>query len=141
MFQIITNGLDWDEALTPLMEHISPILALFYSLYVAFTIFAMLNVITGVFVESALRSDAEEKDINMVGRLLDFLRSAEADGEMTDASRITWEVFEKRLTDPLIRLYFKSVDLDPGEARGLFRLLDADQSGSVDAEEFVTGCL
>merc|ERR1719440_1645900 len=41
----------------------------------------------------------------------------------------------------MIQLYFKSVDLDPSEARSLFKLMDADQSGTVEAEEFVMGCL
>merc|ERR1712014_133137 len=32
-------------------------------------------------------------------------------------------------------------NLEPSDARGLFRLLDADSSGSVCAEEFFSGCL
>jgi len=37
--------------------------------------------------------------------------------------------------------YFKAIDLDPSEAMGIFSLLDADGSGSVDREEIVHGCL
>jgi len=103
--------------------------------FIAFAQFAMLNVITGVFVERALEEDAEEKDATMVGRLMDFLSGSEHPGYLT------WEEFEERLEEPAMQLYFKSVDLDPCEAKGLFVLLDADQSGRVEAEEFIMGCL
>lgn len=94
----------------------------------------MLNVVTGVFVESATKSTAEEKDINLVNRLQAFLC---AHGQ----NSLTWDYFKERLQDPEITLYLKSVDLDVSEAHGLFQLLDTDDSGIVEAEEFVMGCL
>merc|ERR1719321_1048174 len=38
-------------------------------------------------------------------------------------------------------MYFESVDLDVAEAKGLFKLLDRNGNGVVEAEEFVLGCL
>jgi len=40
-----------------------------------------------------------------------------------------------------MREYFKAIDVDPSEAKGLFRLLDIDSSDALDAEEFLGGCL
>lgn len=135
LFQMITNGIDWSEVCTPLTNHITPLMAPLLCLYVAFVQFAMLNVITGVFVESAMASDHEQKDCSMVGRLMEFLSESSSPGE------IGWEEFAHRLDDPTIQLYFKSVDVDPREARSLFMLLDTDRTGTVDAEEFIMGCL
>jgi voltage-gated sodium channel len=137
LFQTMTNGVDWRQVVVPLTDHISPALAVVYSIYVAFTMFAMLNVITGVFVESALASDAEEKDAALVSQLLDFL----AHTGLARPGVLTWDEFQERLRDPAMHMYFKSVDLDSGEALSLFKLMDADENGEVEAEEFVLGCL
>merc|ERR1711988_321959 len=53
----------------------------------------------------------------------------------------TWDNFVGQLDTPEMRAYFKAIDLDPSEARGLFRLLDMDDSGTINAEEFLNGCL
>jgi len=36
--------------------------------------------------------------------------------------------------------FFKAIELDVTEARGLYKLLDVDESDEVPIEEFVTGC-
>merc|ERR1719247_1090860 len=97
----------------------------------------MLNVITGVFVESALASDAEEKDVAMVSHLMDFL----AGKATAQQGVLSWDEFQEHMKDPAMTLYFKSVDLDAGEAMSLFKLMDTDDDGLVEAEEFVLGCL
>jgi len=40
-----------------------------------------------------------------------------------------------------MQMYFRLIDVDPKEAEGLFKLLDLDESGEVDYEEFLNGCL
>merc|ERR1740121_1193681 len=54
---------------------------------------------------------------------------------------ICWEEFCETLNEPDMEKYFKSLDIDREEARGLFLLLDTDASGLIDAEEFTQGCL
>merc|ERR1719265_2664983 len=73
LFMSLTGGLDWRDGLDPLMEHISPYIAVIYCLFISFGVLCMLNVVTGIFVESACNSSAEEKDANMVTRLQTFL--------------------------------------------------------------------
>merc|ERR1712232_812210 len=69
VFQCTTGGLDWRDALTPLMNEISVLAAPLFSLYIAFVLLALMNVVTGVFVESALYSAKDEKDYFMINNV------------------------------------------------------------------------
>jgi voltage-gated sodium channel len=134
LFECITGGMDWHDALSPMMEHVSPLMALPFVLYVCFAILAMMNVITGVFVESALSSAKEDQEVFMVNNVRDMLKQ-EGDQVMT------WQMFVRILDKPEMIDYFKSIDVDISEARGLFMLLDLNDSGTLDTEEFLNGCI
>merc|ERR1712190_56903 len=54
---------------------------------------------------------------------------------------ITWETFEAKLGNPDMQQYFRAINVDPGEAEGLFALLDADGTGAIDPGELVDGLL
>merc|ERR1719222_707680 len=54
---------------------------------------------------------------------------------------ISREEFMSQLEDPDMCQWFTSLDIDPSEARALFLLLDTDESGAIDSEEFMQGCL
>jgi voltage-gated sodium channel len=138
LFQSITGGLDWGEvAYTPLVEEISPWLGAFYTVYMAFSILAMMNVVTGVFVESVLKCAKSEKDLFMVNNARELFLSLD-DGINT---QMTWELFQSKLDAPQMQEFFKAIDVDKSEARGLFSLLDLDHSDTVSIEEFINGCL
>merc|ERR1712039_173338 len=62
IFQSISGGYDWSEPVEPLIQHVSPWMGVVYSLFVAFVLLALMNVITGVFVEQAVRQGKEDKD-------------------------------------------------------------------------------
>lgn len=139
LFQCITSGLDWDIVAQPLWDEMSPVHAVLFSLYIAFAVLALLNVITGVFVESALLHAKADKDQFILNNVRELFRDM-GDGNLHDAE-MTWDAFNSKLCRPEMKTYFEAIDLDPSEARGLFRLLDLDGSGTVNAEEFLNGCL
>merc|ERR1712232_1098111 len=69
-----------------------------------------------------------------------FLTNSNSSDDI-DKSTITLDDFNRLIADNEIVAYFKALDIDATEAKGLFELLDADGSGDVALEEFVTGCL
>merc|ERR1719329_756300 len=50
------------------------------------------------------------------------------------------EGFERILNDERMQAYFRVLDLNITDAKDLFRILDADKDGTIDIEEFTTGC-
>lgn len=136
LFEVMTGGINWDEIAQPLMG-ISPLMAIVLAMYVAFAVLAMLNVITGVFVESALQTTTKNNESEFVGRMREFYSVADSDKN----GMISWTEFQAQLTNPLAMDYFQAIGLEMSEARDLFELLDVDESGEVESEEFVMGCL
>merc|ERR1712083_699970 len=57
-----------------------------------------------------------------------------------NSGRISFDDFNTKLNDKRALAYFRSINLDPSEVRVLFELLDSDESGTIDLEEFIIGC-
>mmetsp|Transcript_93423 Transcript_93423/g.146975 ORF Transcript_93423/g.146975 Transcript_93423/m.146975 type:complete len:718 (-) Transcript_93423:424-2577(-) len=143
LYESITGGLDWRDAVDPLIKWISAWMAVFFSCYIAFSVLAVMNVVTGVFVESALLSAKGEQDIFMINNLRDLFEMVTLDkGEDCHPTDLvmTWEDFVTRLHSVQMQDYFKAIDVDPSDARGIFCLLDQDNTGFVTFEDFVNGC-
>jgi hypothetical protein len=146
LFLSVTNGLDWQQAADS-MNGIGWHPYIFYILYIALTSFAVLNVVTGVFVENAMKIALRDRDLQtqvqleqrkkIMERLLSVFNEADKNRDGT----ITWEDFEAHIGDPKVQAFFNHLELGGADAGRLFRLLDRNGNGRVDAEEFVTGCL
>lgn len=136
LYQAIAGGIDWDSVVTPLMA-ISPWLGVAFSFYVAFSVLALMNTITGVFVENALAIGKRDKDSYTVNYLRSLFQAMDEDED----GAITWDDFRSGLERKDMTELFKAIELDQSEAQCVFRLLDIDNSGSIDADEFLNGCL
>eukprot|EP00927_Polykrikos_kofoidii_P044696 TRINITY_DN38594_c0_g1_i1.p1 TRINITY_DN38594_c0_g1~~TRINITY_DN38594_c0_g1_i1.p1 ORF type:complete len:644 (+),score=81.49 TRINITY_DN38594_c0_g1_i1:112-2043(+) len=137
LYKCITSGVSWDESVKPLIADIHPILGFLFASYIAFTVFAVLNVITGAVVEKAMEFAESDKREHVISKICELFKRTDDDG----SGEITWLEFQDTLETEDMQEYFKSIDVDISEAKGLFDLLDADQSGSIDAVEFVSGCV
>lgn len=139
LFQSVTGGLDWNDALRPLTDEIHPMLALVLGVYIAFTVLAVMNVVTGVFVESALLSANHDQAMYMVNNMRELFLKAN-DGN--PCGSMVWEKFKTLLGTKQMRDFFKAIDVDMNvhAAHSIFQLLDMDKSGSIELDEFVTGC-
>jgi hypothetical protein len=117
------------------------------ALYVAFCTLAILNIVTGIFVTTAIKcaeedqdvaiSDAMESENSYANKLLGIFAEADVDKN----GMVDTEEFEMHLEDRRVRAYLHHLGLQVDEARGLFRLLDIGNTGKVDRKEFVFGCM
>lgn len=135
LYQAILGGVDWEDVTTPLTDAVSPLCTLLFALYIAFSLLAMMNVITGIFVESALKNAEKEKDA-------EFTETAHALFVLSDldqSGHISWDEFEMQIDEPRFRQYMQNFGIDPADAKLLFKLLDHDKSSSLELEELVDG--
>merc|ERR1712070_1019456 len=56
LYQAISGGLDWQNLTEPLMARMGFVMVVVVATYVALCILALMNVVTGMFVESAMES-------------------------------------------------------------------------------------
>jgi hypothetical protein len=139
LFQALSGGVDWEDLLTPLylVTDWKVGITLFYTLYIAFATFVMLNLVTGIFVDSAQTNIREDRDVELVNRVHELFIKADDD----HSGKITWQEFKNQLDTPQMAEYFKTLDLDTSEAEYLYKLLDVHGNECVTSEEFVNGCL
>jgi uncharacterized membrane protein (DUF485 family) len=136
LFQSMSGGLDWGQMAAPLVEETGLFTAAAFTVFIAFTVFVMMNVVTGVFVDAAQNSIKEDKEKDLLLRLKEAFTVMDEDNSRT----LSWKEFKKQLAHPRMIDYFKAVDLDVCHARNLFTLLDLGD-GTVSIDDFVFGCL
>lgn len=136
LYCAVTGGVDWSALVDPLRAEVSVFITPCFIFYIAFAVLCMLNVITGVFVESALLTAKKDKDSYMVSHMRSLFKKL----DKTGARSITWEDFQNALGTNDMKEIFEHIDIDISEAPGIFHLLDENDSGTIEAEEFIAGC-
>eukprot|EP00929_Paragymnodinium_shiwhaense_P054707 TRINITY_DN27423_c0_g1_i2.p1 TRINITY_DN27423_c0_g1~~TRINITY_DN27423_c0_g1_i2.p1 ORF type:complete len:768 (+),score=181.28 TRINITY_DN27423_c0_g1_i2:201-2306(+) len=137
LWQAMSGGFDWDTLAKPMLEEIGVWLALIFTGYIAFAILALMNVVTGVFVQTALTSAKSEED-GFVAEQIMSLFSSETDGFMPV---ISLDDIEQSMESPMKRKQWKAIGVEREDAVYLFKLLDFEGIGYVTFEDFLGGCL
>lgn len=136
LYMAISGGMDWSDMADPLFEHLSPGVGVIFVFYVAFSLLCILNVVTGVFVESALKNAQQEENLFMERNLTKIFQSTDLDNNGT----LDWEEFEAAVQTEEMQEFMRSINLEPDEAITLFKLVDVEERGQVMMEEFVIQC-
>lgn len=134
LYEAVQGGADWDNLVSPLME-ISTVFSLVFAAYIAFTLLAMMNVITGIFVESALKIAERQKDSDFSLHVQHLFHMFDT----SNTSLITQDEYESQMESAELQSYMADIGIDPGEAKLLFKYMDSDRSGTIDAASLVSG--
>lgn len=145
LVQAMLGGISWGEVSDLLMEIdvISPALLL---LYVAFTMLAVLNVITGAFVDNALQLASQQRDFQIEEQMEtkeEYIRQIKALFKTIDddgSGEVSRSELREMLEDATLAAYFRVLGFDTNDADMLFDLLDTDESDSISMQEFLDGC-
>eukprot|EP00747_Dinoflagellata_sp_TGD_P006620 gnl/TRDRNA2_/TRDRNA2_116284_c3_seq1.p1 gnl/TRDRNA2_/TRDRNA2_116284_c3~~gnl/TRDRNA2_/TRDRNA2_116284_c3_seq1.p1 ORF type:complete len:376 (+),score=66.78 gnl/TRDRNA2_/TRDRNA2_116284_c3_seq1:130-1128(+) len=146
LFMAISSGVDWEELVRPLAD-LSGVWGVCFAFYVAFVVFGVLNVVTAVFVDSALQIAQGDRDLVVQGEMaqkesyMKELRALFYEADMDDSGSLSWDEFEDHLQDERVQAYLRTLDLDVTEARNLFDLIDIHGTTEVSIDDFVSGCM
>merc|ERR1712187_278151 len=118
-------------------------------LYISITLLGVLNIVTSVFVESAMQSIHRSRELMIQEKMLDkemFCNHLKQIFRVIDTDQsgtISDTELQKFMEDQSLGLhmYFEALELNAADVDALFQLLDLDGSGCVDIDEFCDGCM
>eukprot|EP00439_Symbiodinium_sp_Y106_P073875 s574_g14.t1 len=146
LFMAITGGLSWGEALDPLFA-VSYLAVASMILYVVFAVFAVLNVVTGVFCNTAIESARADKDIAIMKQMhkheqqVQLLREIFKEIDQDESNLISIKELKNAMEGKKMASFMHSMDISTQDIWTLFMVIDADGSGEISLEEFVLGCM
>jgi len=142
LFRSLLGGIDWGVAADALMP-LGEFWVRLFDWYIAFCSFAVLNVMTGTFCHSAIKTAEHDHQTIMQNRkrfkslLSDIFSKMDATGD----GKITISDFEKMFEDEDMRAFFETIEIDAVDAWTLFASLDVDGDYIVSLEEFTERCI
>mmetsp|Transcript_79391 Transcript_79391/g.246513 ORF Transcript_79391/g.246513 Transcript_79391/m.246513 type:complete len:545 (+) Transcript_79391:1-1635(+) len=147
LFMAITGGDDWSNFLLSCTAF-GEIYHYLFICYIMFQTIAVLNVLTGIFVEASLDAAQADQD-NVIHEALE-LEAANADclesvffrsADGSEKSFITNEEFEQHFESDSLKAYFAALEIDIVHVRELFHELDENGDGQVSVEELRAGLM
>lgn len=107
----------------------------------------IMHVVIAIFVESAVEASsvramdlarkAREEYETSAQKVGEVFRHADSNGD----GILSRAEFERALEQESVLRHFEKIGIDRGSAAALFDILDLDQSGTLDGEEFVEGIM
>lgn len=146
LFKAISGGVSWHDVAEPL-GGISLWLTALFASYIFLTYFAVLNVITGVFCQSAIETVGLDPDLGAQAilqrkrRVANKLRSLFGNVDTDASGHITITELENLLSHEHMQAYLAAMGVDVDDAWSIFKLIDKDQNLSIDVKEFVSGIM
>ncbi|CAE7542469.1 Cacna1b, partial [Symbiodinium sp. CCMP2456] len=117
LFMSIAGGVSWVEVVGEL-QLLSTGWVFVFIFYIAFTYFAVLNVVTGVFCQSAI--DSAQNDQTLVLQAIQAEKQANIEKitnlfkaiDIEETGVITYKMLEDQVNSPEVQTYFEAIGLD-----------------------------
>merc|ERR1712203_401113 len=140
LFKSVLGGLDWEVAVLPLSD-VSWVCVFLFVLFISFIYLAVMNVITGLFLQSAIEQAQQDQDhvirmqLEQKHKYVTNLKCLFLELNTSHDGAITLDEFEDHLREDRMQAFLQAIEIDPSDAWTFFKLLDVDGGGSVDLGE------
>lgn len=145
LFQTLFGGDDWAK-FQMLLRAAGPLGEAMYIFFIAFANIALLNILTGIFVENALKLAQPNFFEKAAEHHRDLVEQAKVLEELccewdTDGNGLlSFKEFVDMVSHPKVRMYLDYLGLEVPSLEMFFGLL-ADDTGQVNVDTFVTACM
>lgn len=139
LFKAATGGIDWTVVTDALEDmHATPVF--FFLLYFGIVVFAVMNVMTGIFVHQAMK--AADEDAQLVAldesdrrrKQMDNLKQLFHSADKDHDGILTWPEMECHLWEPEAQLLLNTLGLGTSDVRTFFELVDGTGADGLHAE-------
>eukprot|EP00439_Symbiodinium_sp_Y106_P074154 s118_g14.t1 len=144
----ITFAGNWPTNVRPVLDKVSHAYVIFFLLYITIVVFAVIRVITAIFLKDTLDAAQNDSDpwvenlvVERLRKKAEYVERLEAVFKAIDRTgdgMITEERLEEILSHPKVAAYFNTLDLD--ETSVFFHIID-NGDGEVTLDEFIDGIL
>ncbi|CAL1173699.1 unnamed protein product [Cladocopium goreaui] len=142
----VTFAGNWPTNVRPILNKVSHFYVLFFVFYVTVITFAVIRVISAVFLKDTLdaaQNDAENLVVERLRKKDEYVARLEAVFSAIDKEgdgMITEERLTNILSHPKVEAYFQTLDIDVQESANLFHIID-NGDGEVTLDEFIDGIM
>jgi len=150
LFHSMLNGISWytiPNALYNIPGLTGPALAFGFCGYVTFTMLAVMNIITGVFVDNAVETARTQREFlvqreqEVKEQWLREMREIFLEMDSDNSETVNRAEMKEFCNDDRVQFYLTALGLDVNDTQRLFELLDANRDGELELDEFLEGCL
>lgn len=145
LYMVSTGGEDWN-AVFQIISDTGIVGAVGFIFYIGFFEIAIMNILTALFVESAMKlaqPDVEQlalerrkRDAHDMSELKRICANLDKDGD----GEITWSEFNNLVENPRVKGHLATLGLDVRDAKNFFGIL-ASYEPIITLDAFVAGCV
>lgn len=143
-FMAISGGINWQTVYEPLNQ-LDAMMGKIFIVFISFAYFALLNILTGVFCNSAMEALSRDPDIVAISHEATYIREHLSHVftiiDKDCSGSMTLDELEEWMEEENGRVDFQALGIAEGDPWTLFKLLDENAQGVVSQEAFVNGCL
>eukprot|EP00931_Biecheleriopsis_adriatica_P086475 TRINITY_DN61141_c0_g1_i1.p1 TRINITY_DN61141_c0_g1~~TRINITY_DN61141_c0_g1_i1.p1 ORF type:complete len:622 (-),score=117.12 TRINITY_DN61141_c0_g1_i1:2-1816(-) len=136
LFRSVSSGLDWDIAASAL-EHVSWAWTYVFTAFVVFCCFAVMNVMTAMFCQTAMETSQRDLDETTHKLQKDILHRI---FDLSGVKTMTLQELETRCADPEVQACLAELELQTRDVQILFELLDPEKTNTVELDTFIECC-
>jgi len=152
LYQAMSGGVSWGEPVAPLSDAGWFFVGV-YIVFVTVAQYAIVNILTAIFVEVTMSAAQNDRDAMVEEALIkkeafaatmrNIFENARSDDAIDEDDVGLVALYELELVakDPKLKSYLDALDLSLEDIRDLFILLDLDNLGRVDLNEFIDSCV